>query len=223
MKVSIVIAVLDSHEVLRRQLIHFGKMNLPEDVEIIIMDDGSKPPLAGEMNGLRIIPTNDFRPWTQPLARNLGAKYARGEWLICTDIDHILSRELIMNVYNSPYDVVRFKREAGVLDESGNFTQDMNVLKQYGLPERELRLPAHGNSYAIKRWVFIAAGGSQQKDTYPNRDEIPIKRAIKRMEEKGEITRIPDDDRPTIYMFPNGRFCGDRDYNPFGLFHNLKR
>jgi hypothetical protein len=43
------------------------------------------------------------------------------------------------------------------------------------------------------------------------------------MEERGEITRIPDDDRPTIYMVPNGRFCGDKNFNPFGLFHDLKR
>jgi hypothetical protein len=121
------------------------------------------------------------------------------------------------------YDVYRFKREAGVLDENGNFTQDMNELKKYGLPERSLRLPAHGNSYAIRRGIFLALGGSQQKEQYPNRDEIPIKRGIKRMEERGEITRIPDDDRPTIYMVPNGRFCGDKNFNPFGLFHDLKR
>jgi hypothetical protein len=31
------------------------------------------------------------------------------------------------------------------------------------------------------------------------------------------------DERPTIYMFPNGRYCGEKDFNPFGLFHDLKR
>lgn len=223
MRVSIVIAVLDSHEIVRRQLLHFSNMPLPEEVELILVDDGSEVPIQGEMKGLKIIQTNDKRPWTQPLARNLGAKYAQGEYLICTDIDHIISKELINRVLVGDYDVYHFKRQAGVLNEDGSFTQDMNVLKQYGLPERPLRLPAHGNSYAIKRWVFLALGGSQQKEVYPNRDEIPIKRGVKRMVEKGEITLIPDDDRPTIYMFPNGRFCGDRDYNPFGLFHNLKR
>jgi hypothetical protein len=26
-----------------------------------------------------------------------------------------------------------------------------------------------------------------------------------------------------LYMFPNGQFCGDVDYNPFSLFHELTR
>lgn len=229
MTVSIVIAVLDSHEIVRRQLIHFTKMRLPDDVEIILVDDGSVPPLsAGNdddiyLETLTIHRTNDFRPWTQPMARNIGARIAQGEYLICTDIDHIITKSLIERVMVGDYDAYRFKREAGVLMENGDFTQDMDELKKYGFPERGLRLPAHGNSYAIRRGVFLALGGSQQKDQYPNRDEIPVKRGIKRMEERGEITRIPDEDRPTIYMIPNGRFCGDKDFNPFGLFHNLKR
>jgi glycosyltransferase involved in cell wall biosynthesis len=222
-RASIVIAVLDSHEIVRRQLLHFSKMPLPVDVEFILVDDGSDVPIQGEMKGLKIIQTNDKRPWTQPLARNIGARHAQGEYLICTDIDHIISKELIERVLVGDYDVYHFKREAGALREDGSFTQDMGELKKWGLPERSLRLPAHGNSYAIKRGLFLALGGSQQKEQYPNRDEIPIKRGVKRMAARGEATLIPDDDRPTIYMFPNGRFCGERDYNPFGLFHSLKR
>ena len=45
MKLSIVIPCLDSHEVLRRQLIHFERMALPEDTELILVDDGSNPPI----------------------------------------------------------------------------------------------------------------------------------------------------------------------------------
>jgi len=26
-----------------------------------------------------------------------------------------------------------------------------------------------------------------------------------------------------LLMFPNGQYCGDVDYNPFGLFHTLTR
>ena len=228
-KISIVIAILNSHEIVRRQILHFQKMHLPDDVEFVFVDDGSEPALfpldysGPELKNLTVHMTRDFRPWTQPLARNVGARIARGEYLICTDIDHILSRNLIERVMVGDYDVYRFKREAGVLDEQGNFTQDKNELEKYGLRDGSLRLPAHGNSYAIRRGLFLALGGSQQKDQYPNRDEVPIKRGIKRMEERGEITRIPDDDRPTIYMIPNGRFCGDPNFNPFGLFHNLKR
>jgi hypothetical protein len=36
-------------------------------------------------------------------------------------------------------------------------------------------------------------------------------------------TKCPDDERPWIYVFPNGRFSGSRDANPLGLFHSLDR
>lgn len=222
MKVSIIIAILNSHEIVRRQLLHFEKMDLPNDVEIILVDDGSNPPL--EANGLRnltLFQTNDFRPWTQPIARNRGAEIAKGKYLICTDIDHILTRELIATVLVTPYDIIRFKREAAILDENGNFVQDMDELRRWGFIGEKFRLNAHGNSYAIKKELFIKFGGSQQRTRYPNRDEQKIKRWTHRLGD--QIKRIPDDERPTIYMFPNGRFCGDKDYNPFGYFHNLSR
>lgn len=227
MKVSIVIAILNSHEIFRRQLIHFEIMDLPSDVEFIFVDDGSDPPLSLWGCGLKnvtLFQTHDRRPWTQPIARNKGADVARGEYLICTDIDHILSKELIMAVYETQYDIIRFKREVGVLDKDGVFTQDMDELLRWGYQPKTpgaLRIGAHGNSYAIRKELFIRFGGSQQRTSYPNRDEQKIKRWTHRLGD--EIKRIPDDDRPTIYMFPNGRFCGDKDFNPFGYFHNLSR
>ncbi len=222
MRVSIVIAILNSHEVVRRQLLHFEKLNLSDDVEIIFIDDGSEPPLQGSLKNLTIYPTNDKRPWTQPIARNIGAKMAKGEYLICTDIDHILSRPLIDMVLNTDYDVIRFKREAGVLDENGEFTQDMDVLHSYGYEKhRTLKMNPHGNSYAIRRELFLELGGSQQRTSYPNRDEQKIKRGLHRLGDK--VKMLTDDGRPTIYMIPNGRFCGEKDFNPFGLFHNLPR
>jgi glycosyltransferase involved in cell wall biosynthesis len=220
-KVSIVISVLNSHEVLRRQLLHFERMNLPDDVELIIIDDGSEPPLEGNIKNLTMHATHDTRPWTQPIARNIGARMAKGEYLICTDIDHILSRELIDFVRATDYDVIRFRREAGVLNEDGTFTQDMSILKEYGYIKQRLSMSPHGNSYAIKKELFEKFGGSQQRTRYPNRDEQKIKRWIHKLGD--EIKVLKEDGRPTIYMIPNGRFCGEKDYNPFGLFHNLTR
>lgn len=222
MKASIVIAVLNSHEVVRRQLLHFAQMPLPDDVELILVDDGSDPPIAGTLPNLTIHATHDTRPWTQPLARNAGVRMANGEYVICTDIDHILTRPLIDFVLATDADVVRFKREAGVLDEHGRFTQDREVLTAYGYEtHRGLGMSAHGNSYAIKRDLFLQLGGSQQRTRYPNRDEQKIKRGLHRLGDA--VKMVTGDDRPTIYMIPNGRFCGSRDYNPFGLFHGLTR
>src|SRR5512146_1068854 len=108
-RLSIVVAVLNSHEIVRRQLRFFERMPLPDGIEILYMDDGSDPPLDAESpgvahddlvrNGLealgdrfRIIPTHDTRPWTWAVARNSGAKLARAPYLLMTDIDYILPK-----------------------------------------------------------------------------------------------------------------------------------
>ena len=228
--VSIVIAILNSHEIVRRQIIHFHKMHLPPEVEILFIDDGSIPPLAEHfphffLKGIKIHATNDFRPWTQQIARNKGVKMASGEYVICTDIDHILTRELIDTVMSTTCDVVRFKRQAGVLDENGNLTQDVNELVRWGLPQaridkKGLLLRPHGNSYGIRRELYLRLGGSREDKvtTYPSRDEVPMKRKIKK-----DPSITISEYSPTIYMFPNGFYCGYKDYNPFGMFHNLSR
>ena len=95
-KLSIIIPVLNSHEAVRRQIRYLSRLILPYS-EVVIVDDGSDPPLHTYSNGfnLRIIPTNDFRPWTQPQARNIGAEVARAAMLVFFDVDHIVSARLL--------------------------------------------------------------------------------------------------------------------------------
>ena len=225
LRLSIVIAILDSHEIVRRQLLHFRNMPLPEGVEVVFVDDGSYPELSYYADFLTIHKHDADGEWTQPEARNYGVRQANGEFVLCTDIDHIIPKETIdFMLSDHGYDVVRFRRECGVLDEGANFTQDMDVMHGWGLlPERDLKLPPHGNSYCIRRGLFLGLGGSQQKTFYPNRDEVPLKRGLKQLEKEGKITILQDQTKPKLYMFPNGRFCGDKDYNPFNLFHKLSR
>jgi len=231
MKVSIVNAILDSYEVARRQILHYNKIDLPEDVEVIFIDDGSEPPLnfddIDKNFNFSLYATNDKRPWTQPAARNFGAKHASGEYCIFTDIDHILSREAIEVARHATADVIRFKRQAGVLDEMGHFTQDWNVLKKYGYNRDKLRMPPHGNSYIFRKTLFLELGGVDTRfvgtGKYPNREEVPLKQKLKKLMGSGKITIIDDSTKPVIYMIPNGQYCGDKDFNPFGLFHNLTR
>ena len=42
------------------------------------------------------------------------------------------------------------------------------------------------------------------------------------MADRGEIALL-DNPRPIIYMIPNGKYCGHKDFNPFDLFHDLPR
>jgi glycosyltransferase involved in cell wall biosynthesis len=231
-KVSIIIPVLNSHEIVRRQVLHFEKIGIPEDTELIFVDDGSTPPI--EINStLPIIlhHTNDFREWTWPVARNTGAKIAKGEYFIMVDLDHIISREFIDIVRNFTGDHVRINREFAVLDEDGNLTQDREVLEAYGLPKHyDTKFNPHRNQFAIHKDLYWKLGGFREDrigKPYPQREDGDFARQWRLLYEKGEIRDYDDlvgyDKRPILYMFPNGKYCGDVDHNPFGLFHTLSR
>lgn len=238
MRLSIIVPFLNSHEIVRRQILWFRKMELPDDVEILFMDDGSDPPLS--MNGvhvpnMRIIPTNDFRPWTSSIARNTGAKLAKGAYFLMTDGDYIVPKAAILQAREFTGDKMRFRREFGVLDEDGHFTQNHSVLMAWGLPiqrirEKGTKMPPHPNNFCMRREVFFMMGGYDEKlilsRPYPQGEDRHFKRDWARLVEKGKVTEDDADTRPTIYMFPNGQYCGgdgDVDYNPFGLFHTLTR
>lgn len=228
MKLSIIIPVLNSHEIVRRQALHFKAMPLPENVELIIVDDGSEPPIVDDTGTIDIIQTNDKRPWTQPRARNIGAREAKGDVFLFTDIDHIVPKEAIDFAFVCKYDYARFRRELAILDEHGRFTQDRDLLYAYGIPkDRGLRISCHTLSMIIKANVFRMIGGFNENiGHYPTHDDGNMKRKLKRLEADGQITKCPDnnpDERPPIYMIPNGRYAGEKDFNPFGLFHGLKR
>ena len=122
-----------------------------------------------------------------------------------------------------------FRRQFGVLDENGNFTQDFDVLRKYGLlekriQERGVNLPPHPNNFIMRKETFFKIGCYREDRVgvpYPNGGDRWFKRAWAKYYEAGEVTLC--ENREMIYMFPNGQFCGDVDYNPFGLFHDLSR
>jgi glycosyltransferase involved in cell wall biosynthesis len=231
MRLSIVVPVLNSHEIVRRQLLYFAQMPLPADVDVIYMDDGSDPPLVdpGTVPALRIVPTHDTRPWTWAVARNSGAKIAQGDYLLMTDLDYIIPRQAIEDALAFTGDYMGFRREFGILDADGAFTQDMPTLLAYGLlPERAAtrgaQMPPHPNNFVIRKDLFFEMGGYREDRVgreYPQGEDNLFKAQRKRFVEAGRMTESAD--RPLLYMFPNGQYCGDVDYNPSGLFHNLSR
>jgi glycosyltransferase involved in cell wall biosynthesis len=231
MKVSVIIPVLNSHEVVRRQILHFEEMGIPEDTEVIFVDDGSSPPITTDSKAVTIIQTNDFRDWTWPIARNFGAKHAKGEYYIFADLDHIVSKEIIDTVRNFTGDFVRFHREFGILDEQGSLVQDRDVLRTYGLPDAyDIKLTPHRNQFATHRDLYWKMGGFREDRIglpYPQREDGDFAKLWRQLHEKGEVRDFDEmhgwENRPTIYMFPNGKWCGDVDFNPFNLFHKLSR
>lgn len=236
-RVSIIIPVLNSHEVVRRQVLHFEKMGLADDVEIIMVDDGSEPPIEVHttLKNFRLIHTNDFREWTWPLARNRGAREARGTYFIMADLDHIIPRSFIDITRSFIGDHIRINREFAVLDENGNLRQDKEILLAYGLTEERLNgkgvvMPPHRNQFAMHKDLYWKMGGFREDrigKPYPQREDGDFAKLWRQLYEKGEIRDFDDligyEHRPILYMFPNGKYCGDVDYNPFNLFHTLSR
>jgi len=230
MTVSIIVPVLNSNEVVRRHILYWSRMNLPADVEIIIMDDGSDPPLECDTDVATIYRTKETRPWTSSIARNRGAQIAAGRNLIMADVGYIIPKKLIMEVREFRGQKMQFQREFGVLDKDGQFTQDREVLLDYGLlpgryEERGAKIPPHPNVYAMRRDVFWELGGYDEglvlRRQYPQGEDNLFKRRWWQWVQVGKGQT--DEYRPKIYMFPRGQFCGDVDYNPHNLFHNLTR
>jgi len=228
-KLSIIIAVLDSHEVVKRQLLHFERMQFGNDVEFIIVDDGSEPPLpewlADNMHepdlDLVLFKTDDKRKWSQPCARNAGAKIARSQKFLMTDIDHVLSKEAIQFCIDSDDDKVMFPRQWGVLDENGGINQSHHMLNKYGLPkslyeERGINGGMHHNTFMIKKSIFEKLGGYDESfcGKYGG-DDTNFSNRYSDLHKKGEAKRHVLG--PPIYVFP------DPNRDVLKIFHSLRR
>jgi glycosyltransferase involved in cell wall biosynthesis len=211
-------------------------MNLPDNVEIIFVDDGSEPPLNYENCGLKnfhIYYTHDKRPWTQGLARNMGASKANGEYLFFTDIDHIITKEAIEDVLNFNGDRVVFPRYYGILNRMGEIISDKNSMLDFGLSPSRLRgkrgfmAGFHGNTYAIKKSIFQKMNGYNPKYceqgfhmggkhwSEESDFNARFRKLVKSGQIKDEMVGSP------IYFYPTGKFRTDGNNNPFGLFHEL--
>jgi glycosyltransferase involved in cell wall biosynthesis len=215
-KVSIVIACYQSHEIVRRQLLHLGRF----PAEVIIVDDNSTPPIPGAK-----LRTENKLAWTQGLARNAGARVAQGDYIFFTDIDHILSKESIDDALEFEGNKMIFRRQIAVLDEDGEVTQDPAILKDWGWKGGKLDASVHGNTFVIQKGIFWWLGGYDEKvckvgyhpvsrkgdDCYFN---AKWNRAF-----KGQKPAVGHD----IGMFPIGRFHKDGNLNPKGLFHDLSQ
>jgi len=216
MKLSIIFSVYQSYEIVRRQVLHFNKMNLP--FELIIVDDGSDPPIeeARYQTGSKLA-------WTQGLGRNLGASKAKGEYLFLTDIDHILSKEAIEDALNFNGNRMMFRRQIAILDENGDIKQDKETLKDWGYESDKLDASVHGNTFVIHKKIFDELGGYDKKSYswgyHPatrRGDDVYFNAKWNRAF-RGYVCPYGRN----IYIFPIGRFHRDGNLNPFNLFHNL--
>lgn len=171
-QISVIFNVLESYEVVRRHILFFQKMPLPDGVEVIFVDDGSQPSICQYLierkisliNRIKVVETRDFRPWTQGIARNKGAKAANGFYFLFSDIDHIVTKEIIEYCLKFRGDKMEFTRRWGIFDENGNITTDIDTLLEYGLPIRiKDRVTKPFNIFLLKRDHFYTLGGYEER------------------------------------------------------------
>lgn len=197
---------------------HLKKINLP--FELIIIDDGSKPPIKEAS-----YQTGNNLAWTQGLGRNLGASKATGEYLLMTDIDHIISREAIEDALKFTGNKMIFRRQIAVLDENGEIKQDKNTLREWGYEKEKLDASVHGNTFVIRKDIFDYLGRYETKRSLIGYHPITKQGDDVYFNKKWNhafVGQRPEVGRD-IYMFPVGRFNKNGDLNPKGLFHNLSQ
>jgi hypothetical protein len=165
-RLSLVVSVLESYEVVRRQLLHLGRV-LTQECELILVDDGSEPGLRATCDGVprpfafTLHCTHDRRPWTQPRGRNVGASLARADRLLFFDIDHIVTEEVVRLGLSYAGDKMHWVRRPAVLDDQGRLVTDRRVLAEHGLTNEAPSV--HGNSFVIRRELFERLGGYDER------------------------------------------------------------
>lgn len=107
--ITIITAYYDNPAMLEIQLDCIA--NYPEairkEIEYIIVDDCSPnfPAKLGKEYDfdVKIFRTKIDVPWNQDFCRNLGAYQAENDWLLLTDIDHLIPRRTIEALYNPTF------------------------------------------------------------------------------------------------------------------------
>ena len=229
-RLSVVIPVKDSHPIVRRQLVHFNKMNLTDDIEVIMIDDNSNPPLRATFSrylndNIQIYASGDTRDWTIACARNLGIRIARGKYIFCTDIDHIISKELMADAYKFNGDRLEFRREWGVLDNRGNIRQDKEILFKYGMSPKTykkhgVRRYYHVGTVVMRKQIIEDLDGYPvkccERGAYPTKeDRLFYHRWLNHM--KKGLSKPAEKSESVIYCFPG------TPWNHKNMFHGLDR
>jgi hypothetical protein len=238
-KLSIIIAILESYDVTVRQIKHFrsilSKEEFCNDCELIFLDDGSKPPLIdtiqknfgeGFLNefplntfnfdlgfSFKLLVTNDFRPWTSALARNAGAKVARGNMLFMTDIDHILTEEAIRTAKDFNGDMMQFIQNFGSLNSDGNIV----VCNSEFTSLQMARNLVHRNTFVMRKVVFLSfLRGYDEEIAGKYADSSHINKKYKILFLANKVKPLTIGPSALIYVYENPEKKSE-------IFHSLKR
>lgn len=87
--ISLIVPVYSSSKLVEAQLSEIALY--PQEIKTIFVDDGSPVPLEiPPLPNVSLYRIDVDIPWNNHGARNLGAHVAETEWLLLTDVDHVL-------------------------------------------------------------------------------------------------------------------------------------
>lgn len=174
MKCSLILPVLQSYEAVRRQILYMNTLDLPNDFEVILIDDGSRPPIFSQTK-VEIPKPNfnfimgyrpDFRMWTKGCAINAGVKMAKGEYIWLFAIDNMITKEAIDCIRDNETDFrFCFLTALAKLDSEGKLTI-LGKKKMLG----------SAGIMAYKKDKFVALGGYNESlvGWYPSGDDLEL-------------------------------------------------
>jgi len=223
-KIALIFPVLQSYSVVERQVKYMNGLGLPDDWEVVIVDDGSIPPIdirTPIMFNHKLVRTYDYNKWTQAKAVNIGVKsVGPSEFIWGLAIDHFISKENIEDVNNFKGDKMVFPRRYATLSEDGEVRTDRESLMRYGWVEQHGEVTGAGfGVFVMRRTCWEEIGGYDMNRFGGGRyggDDVDLNHKY------SYLCRVLKKARPhqvgsLMYVYPNPR------YDKMKVFHNLRR
>jgi len=164
---SIVVHIYNNQEVLNLQAKYWQKWGSIQNLELILIDDGSHPRLDFSaippwVKKIRV--TSDIA-WNQPGAKNLGARLASGSWLLFIDADQFFNENDILNLTKKLAEfkhniIYRFKRRCSKTGRELEIHQNCQLISKQdyedfgGYDEDFAGSYGHEDAYFERLWKF---------------------------------------------------------------------
>lgn len=168
MKVSVIIPAYNEEKVIKDCLKSLGHQRY-KDIEVIIVDDGSNDKTIDVVKEYELKLPRFFRLFRQKhlgagMARNLGAKNAKGEILVFVDADMVFAEDFIEKLtkpIRKGETIGTFSKEEYVLNKNNIWSKCWNI--NCGLPTNRMHTVDYPNTQPVFRAIlkknFRAVGG----------------------------------------------------------------
>jgi glycosyltransferase involved in cell wall biosynthesis len=145
---SLIFPYYDNPKMLAYQLEYYAQLpdQVASKVEIVLVDDASSQYPAADLvpqkypMRLSVFRIDKDKPWNQDAARNIGAYEATGEFLLLTDIDHVVPVDTLENLL-----MMEDRDSVITLARKAHFSEKV--------------VHSHVNSYVMTRKAFWEIGG----------------------------------------------------------------